>query len=166
VPYGYPSRGSAEDRQWASIHSSPPWEDLDVPTVVHHEFGQGRAVYSAADIERVEADANAGMFLGIVRSLARGPWTYEADAHPAVWMTVFDQPDQWRQLVTLLHCPADLPPLPVTARIRLRPPAGRSFRDAVAVAGGQTLDPHVRPDGVLEADVVVEQGLAMVLATY
>jgi hypothetical protein len=42
VPFGYPARGTVNDRKWASIHSSPPWTDLDAPMIVENSFGAGR----------------------------------------------------------------------------------------------------------------------------
>src|SRR5690606_33286539 len=42
LPYGYPSEGSVAGKDWASIHSSPPWQQVDAPTIVEHTFGKGR----------------------------------------------------------------------------------------------------------------------------
>ena len=45
-------RGTRDDQAWASIHTSPPWEDTAQPAIIEHVFGKGRAIYSVADFER------------------------------------------------------------------------------------------------------------------
>jgi hypothetical protein len=133
LPYGYPSGGSVLDHKWSSIHSSPPWEDTEIPVVVRNSFGEGFCVYSAFEIESVDADVNARLFAGFVRSLLGSP-SFEVDAHPAVWASATD--DGERVVVSLLHYPGDLPALPTTARVRLSPPDGKRFTRVVAVPGG------------------------------
>lgn len=39
LPYAHPEPGHFSDHDWASIHTSPPWEDTAAPLVVAHEFG-------------------------------------------------------------------------------------------------------------------------------
>ena len=40
--------GDMCNQRWASIHSSPPWQDTDTPVIVENSYGKGRVIYSAA----------------------------------------------------------------------------------------------------------------------
>lgn len=112
VPYGYPNPGTVKDHHFASIHSSPPWEDLEHPVLVRN----GNVIYSASDIESVDAEANESLFVHLIRSLLGEP-SWSAEAHPSVWVNVFDQPDQKRYVASFLNATADLPAVPVPATL-------------------------------------------------
>ena len=114
VPYGYPAAGTVKDHRFASVHSSPPWTDTDQPMIVRN----GNVVYSASDIEALDAEANEALFVHLIRSLLGAP-TWTADTHPSVWVNVFDQPDRGRYVATFLNCTADLPPVPVPASVTI-----------------------------------------------
>lgn len=114
LPYGYPSPGTVKDHRFASIHSSPPWEDTEHPTIVR----TGNVIYSASDIEAVDAEANEALFVHLIRSLLGEP-TWSADAHPSVWVNVFDQPEHGRWVASFLNCTADLPAVPVAATLTI-----------------------------------------------
>ena len=115
LPYGYPSAGTLRDHRFASIHSSPPWDDTDDPMIVRN----GNVVYSVSDIEALDAEANESLFVHLVRSLLGAP-TWSAEAHPSVWVNVFDQPDRGRYVATFLNCTADLPAVPVPVTLTLQ----------------------------------------------
>ncbi len=166
VPYGYPARGSVSDHRWASIHSSPPWEDLDHPMVVLNEYGAGRAVYSAAAIEAVDADAQANLFVAMVRMLLDGEYAYTAEAHPALWMSVFDQREKDRLMASFLNYQAELPPVPVRVRFSLRAPHGKRFRSLRMVPEESALKFALDSDGTLRSEIDSVDLLAMVLAEY
>jgi hypothetical protein len=53
------------------------------------------------------------MFIALLRELLPCPPAFAADAHPSVWMTVFDQPERRRQVVSLLNNTGELPVVPV-----------------------------------------------------
>lgn len=73
LPYAHRHTGDVADERWASIHSWPPWEDTDEPTIVEHRFGAGRAIYSAFDIEREDADVNDRVFARMRLARHEGP---------------------------------------------------------------------------------------------
>ncbi|MGO9454061.1 MAG: alpha-L-fucosidase [Candidatus Binataceae bacterium] len=165
VPYGYPARGSVSDHQWASIHSSPPWRDLEAPTVVTNLFGKGSAVYSAAAIEASEAGANESLFVAIVRKLLGGEQSFGAEAHGAVWTNAFDQRDRNRIMMSFLNYQAELPALPTAASFSIRPPTGRRFTSLRSAPGGNPLPFEIR-NGTLHARLDRIETLAMVIAEY
>ncbi len=166
LPYGYPSRGSVNDHQWASIHSSPPWEDLTVATIVTNEFGSGRAIYSAASIEAVDSEAETALFVGLISSLVDGHFSHGAVAHPSVWMTTFDQRDHHRVMASFLNYQEELPPVPVPIRFWLRPPAGRRFQRLRLAPDRAVMEFALADDGTLHADLGAVELMAMVIAEY
>ena len=166
LPYGYPAAGNVKDHLWASSHSSPPWEATNHPTVVANEFGDGRVVYSAADLETTDAESDESLFVHLVRSLLPGPPSFSAKAHSAVWVNVFDQADRSQLLVSFLNYQADLPAVPVPVTVSLRPPAGRRFTGVTLAPGGAAVEHSVDADGTLTATVDRVEVLALVVATY
>ena len=166
LPYAYPDPGTAADRRWASIHSSPPWEDTDVPVVVLNRYGAGRVVYCAFDIERTAAEVNDAMFLHLLGLLRDGPPSFDAEAHAAVWVNAFDQRDASRVMLSFLNYQAEQPPVPVPVRFAVRPPAGRRFVALQQVPSGAEIAFHTDPDGTLRTALPRVDLLAMVVAAY
>jgi hypothetical protein len=166
VPYGYPSRGSVLDHQWASIHSSPPWQDLDAPMIVRNDFGKGRAVYSAAGIESLEGAAAEHTFLGLIRMLLDDRQSFSAETHPSVWMSAFDQNDRSRVMASFLNYQPELPPVPVPVRFSIRPPAGRRFTKLRSVPQDRAPAFTIGAGGVIHAELDHLELLAMVIAEY
>ncbi|HEY6395094.1 MAG TPA: hypothetical protein VIX12_06715, partial [Candidatus Binataceae bacterium] len=148
------------------IHSSPPWQDLDVPMMTINEYGTGRAVYSAVPIESANGESEARLFVEIVRSLLDGRLSYTAEAHPALWMSACDQPDCTRVMASFLNFQADLPPVPVPVSFELRPPRGRIFRKLTLVPDGRAIGFAIDSDGTLRARLESVALLAMVVAEY
>ncbi len=166
LPYGYPSRGSVNDHQWASIHSSPPWEQLALPTIIVNEFGSGRAIYSAASIEAIDGEAARALFVGLVSALLDGTFSSGAVTHPSVWMATFDQRDHQRVMASFLNYQEELPPAPVAVRLSLRPPAGRRFQRLRLAPEGAAMEFTVAADGTLHAEIDAVELTAIVIAEY
>ncbi len=152
LPYGWPDEGSAGDRRWASIHSSPPWTDTGRPVVVERDAGAGKVIYSAADIETVDHWAHERFFLGLVGRLLGDGASYATDAHPCVWMNVFHQPEKRSYLVAFLNYQVDEPLIPLGAfSFRLRLPAGCRAQSLVSVPDGTPLPFECPEPGTLTA---------------
>ncbi len=166
LPYGK-EWGNISNQNWASIHSSPPWQDTDVPVIVAHPYGEGLVIYSAADIECMPAAANEALLLHLLRMLAPQEPTFRADAHPGVWAAAYHQPEHRRYVIALLNNQAQLPAIPIAKlTIHLRVPAGGKFT-SLAVAPRQTPVPFTTDaDGTLHADVRRLKVFQMLLAQY
>jgi hypothetical protein len=133
LPYGYPSPGSRGAHDFASIHSSPPWEDLNNPTIVDHHFGRGRSIYAAVPIETDLTEGGSRVFSALISSLLGGPPTLTSDAPPEVWLTAFDQSEQSRAVIAILSYRTDARPAPCTVGFTYRP-GGTKRCTAVRVA--------------------------------
>ena len=167
LPYASPRLGAVSDQDWSSIHSSPPWEDTDIPAIVRNDFGAGRAIYSAADIECVDAEGNDRLFLSLLRSMIREPASFEAATHPAVWMTVFHQPEKNRFVVSFLNYQAQLPPVPIAAiPFRLRVPDGNRFTRLLLLPEETAVPFVTEEDGTLRADARDVAEFQMLAAEY
>jgi len=150
LPFGYPSEGSIGGEDWASIHSSPPWQDMDVPTVVENTYGDGRAIYSAADVECGTSPKSRDLFLALVRRLLDKPPRFSVATHPAVWVTAFDQPEKKRTTMSFLNYQNQSPVLPVhEVSFEIRPPEGRTFGAARRLPGGELLTVAKNRDGAI-----------------
>ncbi|HUU58763.1 MAG TPA: alpha-amylase family protein, partial [Phycisphaerae bacterium] len=159
--------GDIFGQNWASIHSSPPWKDTGAPVVVCNQFGDGRVIYSAADIECIESPANEGVFRSLIRRLLDAPTTYEADAHPAVWMNALHQPENRRYVVGFLNYQSELPAVPIASvPFTLRPPEGKSFARLVRLPEETPVDFTAGPDGALRAQVENLEVFRMLAAEY
>ena len=166
VPYEYPSRGSVNDHRWASVHSSPPWEDLDIPMMVSNEFGAGRAIYSSASIEVGSGDAESRLFIATVRSLLGAQASFSAETHPAVWMSVFDQSDRKRLMISFLNFQAELPIIAVPAKFSIHAPCGRAIKSLTSVPDGRALEFSTDANGTVSAKLESINLLTMVMANY
>ncbi|HNC24699.1 MAG TPA: alpha-L-fucosidase [Opitutaceae bacterium] len=132
---------AAEVTQYSSIHSNPPWESTDLPELVSHRFGRGRAIYAATPIEDVPGLRD--VFVRLVRSLAPA-MSFEADAPTAVEVTLFAQPARRRHVLALVNFQAEQPNLPVDGiEVRLRLP--KRIRRARLLPAGRSLP--VRREG-------------------
>jgi hypothetical protein len=109
-----------DGRHFSSFHSNPPWQPTRRPEIVFHRFGRGRAVYCATAVE--EMDSLRFTFNGLIRRLNER-WTMSVEAPSDVEVTLFDQPDRRRFVLTLCHTPAELPAAPVAGiRVLAHPP--------------------------------------------
>jgi hypothetical protein len=161
--------GTRDDQAWASIHTSPPWEDTSRPAIIEHRFGAGRVIYSTADIETDggSSEPASGLFVGLIRSLlTKTPW-FEAETHPDVWVTAFCDADQSRIRVCLLNHASRFPLLPIpSVRVRLQAPKGTSFKALCHVASGEPVEFSLDEHGGLEAEIRGLEVFAMLAATY
>jgi len=167
LPYASPEAGSFHDQSWSSIHSSPPWEDMNVPVIVEHAFGDGAVIYSAADIECVQSEANDVLFAGLIRRLMAGAPSYSAQTHPCVWMNVFHQPEQTRFKVCLLNNQPQHPVVPVRGTgFSLRPPDSGRYTALKMLPGGEAVPFTLDEGGTLRGHLAELDVFAMLAAQY
>lgn len=166
IPYGHPSHGSIEGRDWASIHSSPPWTDTGAPALVSNRFGKGRVVYSAADIESGDGAAHERLFIALLRDLMPCAPAFEVEAHPCVWVSSFDQPDRCRQVLSLLNYAAELPVMPGHASITMNPPPGHRFTGLTSLPDNTPVQAKLSANGTLVAEIESFGMFAMFAASY
>jgi hypothetical protein len=169
VPYAG-GRGTRDDQDWASIHSSPPWEDTTRPAVLRHRFGDGEVIYSTVDLEGARgrlADGSRRLFVELVRLLLGRAPTFEADAHPHAWTTVFHEPERARFRLAFLNAPAEAPPLPIPRiAFRLRAPEGARFASLRRLPGGEEVGFALDGEGAMRAEVRDLELFEMLSATY
>lgn len=127
LPFVDPHLGTNIGSRFAAIHSNPPALSPEQnPSVLVHHYQKGKAVWVASSIEGPHGEkVNRDLVLAMLRLVLDGPCRFEADAHPAVEMTLFDQPEEKRLLAGLLNLQRDYPQCPVGATVRVLPPKGR-----------------------------------------
>lgn len=161
--------GTRDDRAWASIHTSPPWEDTSRPAVIEHRFGAGRVIYSTTDFEADggSSEPASALFVNLIRTLLKEPPAFQAETHPDVWITAFSDPTQSRIRLCLLNHASRFPVLPVpSVRFRLAAPKGAAFKSLSHVATNEPVEFWCHEDGSLEGELFDLRLFAMLAATY
>ena len=106
LPYTDP----ADMDRFASIHSNPPGIATDHPAVVMNQFGKGKAVYVAGELEN--SDLYLDTVAGLIGMLS-GEFCFEVQAPSSVEVTLFDQEEKNRYLINLVSFQKELPNIPV-----------------------------------------------------
>ena len=167
LPYASPHPGSVLDHHWASIHSSPPWQDTATPALVQHIFGQGVSLYAAAALETVDGDANNRLLEMMLRQLLGPNPAFSAEAHPAVWMNVQHRPERQAFTVAFLNSQLQAPPLPIPeVNFTLRTPRGLAFTRLLQLPDGTPVPFTLDTDGALQATVRQLELFRMLQAEY
>lgn len=167
LPYGYPFGGAVGDQKWAAIHTSPAWDNTDRPLIIDNDYGKGRSIYSAADIEAGGSEVHDKLFLALIRSLLGGAPSFAAEIHPAVWMTVFDQAEAKRRIVSFLNYQSALPIIPIPhGQFRLSPPEKQRFRRLVRLPDGKEVACRIDDAGNLSAAIADLGHFSMFAAEY
>jgi hypothetical protein len=114
LPYTDP----ADPHRFVSIHNNPPGRWTGLPALVLNRYGKGMAIYAAGDLE--SGDTCRAVFANLIRTLGR-EFSFEVDAPKAVEVTLFRQPDQGRDIISLVNFQKELPNIPVEGvRVRVR----------------------------------------------
>lgn len=122
-----PDLGRAVGSHFAAIHSNPPaLQSGTDPAIVLNTFGKGKSVWIAAPMETKDEAVNIHLTQHLLQRIFPAPYKFEMDAHPAVEITVFDQPQNHRLLISLLNMQTLMPPIPVGATVRVQVPSGRT----------------------------------------
>ena len=115
---GLPYSDPADVHHYVSIHCNPPGVLTDQASVVSHDFGKGKTLYVAGDLESNEI--YQAIFIRLIR-LLQPEFSWDATAPGTVEITCFDQPDKKRVILSLLNFQKDLPNIPVQAvKVRVR----------------------------------------------
>jgi hypothetical protein len=153
LPFGYPTPRSQPGHDFASIHSSPPWQEHpENPTLVVNRYGAGRAVYSTCAIEAEQSQPHQEFLSVIMREVLELRPRVTAEAHPDIWVIGSDQPDRDRVVISILQWTEEPTGATTRATIALNC-AGRKVSRVVDVATGTSLD-FVVDDGRIRFQVV------------
>ncbi len=165
LPYGYPHEGTTTDQNWASIHSDPPWEHLDEPSIVSNTYGKGRVIFCAADIEAGQSDGCNNLFLGLINHLLDQTPSFRADAHPAVWVNAFWQPKNDRVTLSFLNYQLETPIIPLQdISFEIAPPTGKRFVALHRAPEMEALPFELESNGRLIGTLPLLEDFAMLIA--
>jgi hypothetical protein len=129
MPFVDPGLGRNIGSRFAAIHSNPPaLQPGDEPAAVFHRFGKGQTVWLACGVEGSEEWVDRQFVISLLKRALPGPHRFKLEAHPAVEMTLFHQPERKRLLATLLNLQRQLPQVPVKATVRVQPLPGLRVR--------------------------------------
>ncbi|NEE01984.1 alpha-amylase family protein [Phytoactinopolyspora halotolerans] len=163
LPYAHPKIGNAEDRQWSSMHSFPPYSDTDALVIVKNQAGLGTVIYSAFDVETDEAEINDRMFAGIVQSLLVRERSFWCEAHPSVSVSAFHHVDDSMIRLVLLNSRARHVG---RTRLGVTCPYGASFVSLQELPSRGDIPFEIHSDGSLECTLQDFSEIVMIAATY
>lgn len=115
LPYSDP----ADPDRFSSIHSNPNGIATDQPAVVLNQFGKGKVLYVAGELEGSDLYTD---ILGNLIRLLSNEFTFEAAAPPPVEISAFRQEDKKRLLINCVNFQEPGPNIPVegiTMKVRL-----------------------------------------------
>ena len=112
LPYAEPD----ENTRWSSIHSCPPIERTDIPALIEAEYGKGKVIWSAAELEYDDRRAISDVFKKIVKANVKPK--YEITGGPSVETVIFEDP--YTTLISLCDLTYDewKKNVPVTITVR------------------------------------------------
>jgi len=165
LPWTNPDKDDIFGQTFASIHSNPPGPKGGEPAVVLNKYGAGRAVYAAGALEAVNHDVNRRVFEGLVRLLLNKPAWFEAEAHRAVEVVLFHQPERKRMLISLVHSNEQLAGVALQASLRVRVPDGFGPGRLIRLPANTSV-PYTIRDGYVEANVSGVDIFAMLALEY
>ncbi len=117
-----PISSAEEIHHFGSAISNPPMKETASPALVRHKSGKGEVLYVAGNLEEIPFPYHHAILTSLMKRL-RGTPLVETNAPGAVEVTLFDQPEQKRLVLSLLNLPFELPPLPVhELKLRLNLP--------------------------------------------
>ena len=167
LPYASPHPGTVNDQNWSSFHSSPPWEDTNNAFLVKNNFGKGKAVYCATDLESVNVEASDKLFIHLIKNLLEDEPSYSAETFPGVWMNVNHQPDKNRYTIGFLNYQSQLPAIPILKiPFTLFPAEGKKLKRLVTLPDEKTVDFILEKDGTLKAEAEDLQVFKMLMVDY
>ncbi len=118
LPYTDPK----DPNRYSSVHSNPPGIPTDYPAVVLNQYGKGRVIYVAGDLEAMEYEPHRQIFTNLIKSLSPKPFLFEAEAPKSVEVSIFHQKENERYLINVVNFQNELPNIPVEGivlRVRL-----------------------------------------------
>ncbi|MBR4220867.1 MAG: beta-galactosidase trimerization domain-containing protein [Victivallales bacterium] len=107
-----PISETREPEYFSSGISDPPMLPQGTPALVRHKYGKGEVIYCAGVLEEVKWDYHRKALITLLKEL-RGQQYVETDAPRTTEITVYEQPDEKRLVISLLNLPSDLPAQPL-----------------------------------------------------
>jgi len=167
LPYG-DKRGNVFDRNWISIHSSPPWRKTNRPVIVKNCYEQGICIYSAADIETIQSEANEKLFLELINILLNGEkFSFSSASHPCIWSFLFHQPEKRRYRLSLLNYQLDLPVIPIqNVKFLINVPEKKNIKNVFIAPDKEKLKFSLTDNNDLEITIPELLKLSMIVIEY
>ncbi len=113
LPYTNPD----DVTKFASIHSDPPGIPTNYPAIILKNIGKGKILWSSASIETYATQSlkHRSIFANIIKTLARKPFSFEANAPGCVEIIQFNKPDEKRYLINIINFQSEIgaPNIPI-----------------------------------------------------
>ncbi len=110
LPYTTP-----HDFKFASIHSNPPAAVTDIPAILMGNYGKGKVLWSSVSFESAAPQyvSQNKIFANAIRKLIDRPYLFKSSDAPCVDITLIDQKEHSRYLVSFVNLQNSIPLIPV-----------------------------------------------------
>ena len=129
-----------DPKAFASIHSNPPGDLTDDPTLVFADYGKGRVIWCAAPLELDRRRQYTDMMRRILEmGVPESEWSLTCDARRQVEIFGFEKEDGYLvNFVDLLFDDERVSTRPFTVKVKL--PQGRAVASVHLLPGGKEID--------------------------
>lgn len=117
-----PATDPADSKNFASIHSNPPWERTEVPAVIRKKCGKGKIIWCAAALETEDNSVYGDVFKNLISSLIDDEYSVTTDASANVETVTFKDGDKYTVYLTSLSGD-DKCVYPFTVSVKTQKPA-------------------------------------------
>jgi hypothetical protein len=166
LPYGYPDAGSLESHGFASIHSSPPWTDTSIPSIIKNSFAEGQAIYSVAPIEKSVDAASVSLFLTLIRELLERECSLQVQAPEQVWVTAFEQPEKHRTVLSVLNYDEKQANLIARVDVQFKSGSQRSISSVTRALTNEEIDVSISTDNLVKFPQMLVETFDMFIINY
>ena len=153
------------ETRYASILTDPPGIATTYPSIVLHQYGKGKVIYSSGVIESWEHDSQRAIIARLLELLAPRPWWVQTDAPKSVEVTLFLQEDRRRFVANVINYQQELPNIPLRdLKLSIRMD-GRTPKAARLLPDGPALS-FARVEDRVELSIPLLKDFAMVEVSW
>jgi len=99
--------------KFASAISNPPGQGTEYPSLVISEYGKGKVIYAAGQLEMLHKPDQVTAFVRLLELFKEAPYSFETNAPHCVELTMYEQQEDSRYILNLLNRQEVLPSVPV-----------------------------------------------------
>ena len=165
LPYAYPEPGTFENHKFASIHSSPPWDDTSIAAITKNTHKRGQAIYTVAPIEKSPDAASLELFSTLIWDLLDNSASLMVTAPEQVWVTAFTQSDKNRTIISVLNYDEKEIDLIARVSIKFRFAKNLKVKDVRNAETGLVMDCTIR-EGEVEFPTSLIETFEMYIINY
>jgi len=109
LPWVHPE----DPARFASAISNPPGQNTEYPSIVLSNYGKGKVIYSAGQLEMLHKPDHVIAFVRLLELFKKHAYSFETNAPHCMELTMYEQKEEGRYILNLLNRQEILPSVPV-----------------------------------------------------